>query len=308
MRVADLHCNLRAQLQQLLYREDEILPKLFDCGVESLKLLPGNSAPGLVIITDCSSSMKDIEQGDSVVAKLRATNVSVSFLKVGPEASPFSPFARLPDDHTARFFAQTSQGAFINQHGLSRGAAGQMNDFHRDLLAWSVNTLRSTDDDDDDDEVQEWLGNNVELDCKRCVRWGERLVTGCGGIYDLMACRMREGFTLGGCHLNRNSTGREFLEMKMSLLWKPNSYIHYVIQSKWPLEGVEECKIIILLQGDYNTIHDIFCLMYTAKKQHKSLEGKGPGIRLALASISVFFINNYPFLCFKDIFQDREGC
>ena len=40
------------------------------------------------------------------------------------------------------------------------------------------------------------------------------------------------------------------MEVKLTLPWKINSFIHYTLQSQWPLKG-HKCRILVHLEGKY---------------------------------------------------------
>lgn len=75
-------------------------------------------------------------------------------------------------------------------------------------------------------------------------------------LQSLLSCRLREGYTVNEVHLHQHYP---VVEVKLSMPWKPDSLIHYVIQSTWPPVAESPCKISVYLEGDYDTLHDIIC-------------------------------------------------
>ena len=51
------------------------------------------------------------------------------------------------------------------------------------------------------------------------------------------------------------------MQVKLTLPWKINSFIHYAIESKWPLDKQEKkSRVQVYLEGGYDTMHDLICI------------------------------------------------
>ena len=62
-------------------------------------------------------------------------------------------------------------------------------------------------------------------------------------LSSLLSCRLREGYTINEVNFSQDNSR---IVVKLTLPWKISSFIHYVIDSEWPLKSVAKqspCKI-----------------------------------------------------------------
>ena len=62
-------------------------------------------------------------------------------------------------------------------------------------------------------------------------------------LSSLLSCRLREGYTINEVYFCQENTR---IKVKLTLPWKISSFIHYVIDSEWPLKPASKqspCKI-----------------------------------------------------------------
>ena len=82
-------------------------------------------------------------------------------------------------------------------------------------------------------------------------------------LSSLLSVRLREGYTVNSVRILDES---KLMEVKLSLPWKINSFIHYTIQSHWPLlekqnkTSIPSCRVQVHLEGGYDTMHDLVCI------------------------------------------------
>ena len=70
-------------------------------------------------------------------------------------------------------------------------------------------------------------------------------------LTSLLSVRLREGYTVNSVRFLEESN---LMEVKLTLPWKINSFIHYTVQSQWPLKG-QKCRIIVHLEGEYQLFY-----------------------------------------------------
>ena len=66
-------------------------------------------------------------------------------------------------------------------------------------------------------------------------------------LTSLLSVRLREGYTVNSVRILDEAN---IMEVKLTLPWKINSFIHYTLQSQWPLKG-HKCRILVHLEGMY---------------------------------------------------------
>ena len=66
-------------------------------------------------------------------------------------------------------------------------------------------------------------------------------------LTSLLSVRLREGYTVNSVRILDEAN---IMEVKLTLPWKINSFIHYTLQSQWPLKG-HKCRILVHLEGKY---------------------------------------------------------
>ena len=66
-------------------------------------------------------------------------------------------------------------------------------------------------------------------------------------LSSLLSVRLREGYTVNSVRIIEDSNVN-LMEVKLTLPWKINSFIHYTVQSQWPLKS-HKCRILVHLEG-----------------------------------------------------------
>ena len=85
-------------------------------------------------------------------------------------------------------------------------------------------------------------------------------------LTSLLSVRLREGYTVNSVRFLEESN---LMEVKLTLPWKINSFIHYTVQSQWPLKG-QKCRIIVHLEGEC-LLFKLFTLKNYFKEKCKSV-------------------------------------
>ena len=68
-------------------------------------------------------------------------------------------------------------------------------------------------------------------------------------LTSVLSVRLREGYTVNSVKICEDS---KIMEVKLTLPWKINSFIHYTMQAAWPINRSEQnpsCKIQVHLEG-----------------------------------------------------------
>ena len=87
-------------------------------GILALQLLPRNSTAGLIVVSDGTMAIPDIETSDALLSQLRTKTISLSFLLVSSPYFPQSAYSRLPYQDLMIFMSRSTYGVYMPQVGI----------------------------------------------------------------------------------------------------------------------------------------------------------------------------------------------
>ncbi|CAG2179287.1 unnamed protein product, partial [Oppiella nova] len=117
-----------------------------------------------------------------------------------------------------------------------------------------------------------WLNSNRETRDQHIVRNKQIENTVSAHLTQVLSCRLREGYTIKSVNYTPNDNQ---IEVRLLLPYRHNVNIEYNLTSTLPSksppadgeESAPECQYEVIVEGNYNFIHDVTCAI---KKPIKS--------------------------------------
>lgn len=240
-------------------------------GVLALQLLPRNSSLKIVVVTDGMIAAPDINSLDNLLSQLRKDTIALSFIKLSSLFHPQSGLARVPYEELMEYMALSTYGAYLPmaKEVPFREYVYDMNIYHEAFLCWSFKkALQGIDISAEssalgmfgggsllnlsDQHLEELAStprgrfsgiknNHFALTETRFTRKKYEAIIH-SSLTSLLSVRLREGYTVNSVKVLEDK-----MEVKLSLPWKINSFIHYTVQATWPLpQGPQQkpsCRI-----------------------------------------------------------------
>ncbi len=251
-------------------------------GVLALQLLPRNSSLKIVVITDGMIAAPDINALDNLLAQLRKDTIALSFIQLSSVYHPQSGLARVPYEELMEYMALSTYGTYLPRvvENNIRPYEYFMNIYHEAFLCWGFKkALQGLDLDSgnflfgslqnlSEKSIDELDKSNLATSRRfkgiqnryfsqqetrfTCKEFDTNINS---SLSSLLSVRLREGYTVNSVRIQDDS---QLVEIKLTLPWKINSFIHYTIQSSWPLtKDSQRCRVQIHLEGGYDTMHDL---------------------------------------------------
>jgi hypothetical protein len=257
-------------------------------GVLALQLLPRNSSAKIVVITDGMIAAPDINILDNLLSQLRKDTIALSFIQLSSVFHPQSSLTRVPYEELMEYMALSTYGAYL--HKVPEVDTAEyvyvMNIYHEAFLCWgfrkalqgidmsaenslgSFGSLLNLSDlslDTLSTAAQRGRFSGIrnshfaETEVRFTRKKFETVIQ--SSLPSLLSVRLREGYTVNSVRISEE---HKMMEVKLTLPWKINSFIHYTIQAHWPLTEIKDqqrpsCKIQVHLEGGYDTMHDLIC-------------------------------------------------
>ncbi|CAG2171329.1 unnamed protein product [Oppiella nova] len=125
----------------LLATPDISMVNMLRFGLLALQLLPDNSSPGIVIVTDGMFSLPNANTLESALTQLRHRTISCSFIQTGSSAHPHSALGFIPYTDLMKFISTATFGAYLSACPQLTPADGDgkhaFNLYHRAFFAWN---------------------------------------------------------------------------------------------------------------------------------------------------------------------------
>ncbi|XP_078662696.1 KICSTOR complex protein SZT2-like [Branchiostoma floridae x Branchiostoma belcheri] len=116
-----------------------------------------------------------------------------------------------------------------------------------------------------DPEKPRWMWNEKAMSACPIMRKKHSETTLQVSIFNVLAVRLREGYTIKEVNMTKNDTQ---IEVKVVLPWKHDVTLEYTASSAWPPKDTKRItQVEVSLEGSYDFLHDITCPM---KKPFKS--------------------------------------
>ncbi|XP_078582766.1 KICSTOR complex protein SZT2-like isoform X1 [Branchiostoma floridae x Branchiostoma japonicum] len=248
-------------------------------GILALQLLPDNTSARIVVITDGVTAMPNMEMMESLLVQLRSSTIACSFLQLGSAYRPSMSMGYVLHNQLLKFLAAATFGAYLEFcPGVGRTAEG-MNMYQKALFEWHfqkglselpLKAMRgqfreSVPPAMTDPEKPRWMWNEKAMSACPIMRKKHSENTLQVSIFNVLAVRLREGYTIKEVIMTKNDTQ---IEVKVVLPWKHDVTLEYTASSAWPPKDTKRItQVEVSLEGSYDFLHDITCPM---KKPFKS--------------------------------------
>ncbi|CAH1251154.1 Hypp9011 [Branchiostoma lanceolatum] len=248
-------------------------------GILALQLLPDNTSARIVVITDGVTAMPNMEMMESLLVQLRSSTIACSFLQLGSAYRPSMSMGYVLHNQLLKFLAAATFGAYLEFcPGIGRTAEG-MNMYQKALFEWHfqkglselpLKAMRgqfreSVPPPIPDPQKPRWMWNEKAMSACPIMRKKHSENTLQVSIFNVLAVRLREGYTIKEVNMTKNDTQ---IEVKVVLPWKHDVTLEYTASSAWPPKDTKRItQVEVSLEGSYDFLHDITCPM---KKPFKS--------------------------------------
>lgn len=229
------------------------LTNLLRQGVLALNLLPENSVAGMVIVTDGCLAFPGIDGLDHMLSQIRTHQFSVSFLCAGLEGdNAFGDLFFVPHTDLMRYIATTTFGAYLESFSFLPDSKSSLpNWFQRAFYFWS---FQRGSDGFNLYKIPEYLPPFLtrstliknEL-CEATIKLSLRT---------LLSVRLREGFTITKVEIPKDN---KEINLHLKMTWNHNVHIYYNIKSQWPQQEDQTLYVNIILESNYEFLHDLLC-------------------------------------------------
>ncbi len=219
------------------------------------------------------TSPPDIRALDDLLSQLRKDTIALSFIQTSSVFHPNTSLTRIPYQELMEYMALSTYGAFLAKvpEVDTQDFVYIMNIYHKAFLCWGFRKALQGIDVEEGNLLSNTLNlSELSLDLMSRAQRGRfngvdnssfaeesvhrftrrRFVEDVqSSLPSLLSIRLREGYTVNSVLVDEDKAK---MEVRLTLPWKINSFVHYSIQADWPLQDGDglhgekpACKTIV---------------------------------------------------------------
>ncbi|RWS15051.1 protein SZT2-like isoform X7 [Dinothrombium tinctorium] len=276
--------------QKLMTTPEISIVNMYRYGLLALQLLPEQSNTGIVMITDGMFNLPQSSVLETLLTQLRNNTIACSFLQISSNPYPFSSFGYVPYTEIMKFISIATFGAYlpdcpqIDSKSLENK---EFNLYQRAFLAWNFQRGLSGFKVDSVSNISKWHIENHYFqygrhsETNRFKAKDQQLMRHrqpfesvvCAKFTDLLSCRLREGYIIIFV-----LTGETQIVVTLVLPFQYNCNIEYILIASWSpnhktaekseFNEVTECRYEIVIESNYNFLHDVTCQVKRPIRSH----------------------------------------
>ncbi|CAF3408781.1 unnamed protein product [Rotaria sp. Silwood1] len=267
-------------------------------GITALQLMPEESIPALVIITDGILDVPNLSAFEVVMRQIRARIISCSFVQIGSNNNqqqstnnkvlnaPIASLGHVPNEELLKFISLSTFGSFIyfdvdniscdeltlltrlsfREYELLN-VCKRINEFQNELLSWGFhkavgehNLSLSKRISNGSYSINDDNNRNSKLNAI-CLPISCKLVNQTvlqTSLENVLSLRLREGYTIRRVQIQKDE-----IEVHLVLPWHYDIQIYYTARSLWPLENSIRTDIRVYKEAPIYFLQELNQLSYS---------------------------------------------
>ncbi|CAF3436351.1 unnamed protein product [Rotaria sp. Silwood1] len=267
-------------------------------GITALQLMPEESIPALVIITDGILDVPNLSAFEVVMRQIRARIISCSFVQIGSNNNqqqstnnkvlnaPIASLGHVPNEELLKFISLSTFGSFIyfdvdniscdeltlltrlsSREYELLNVCKRINEFQNELLSWGFhkavgehNLSLSKRISNGSYSINDDNNRNSKLNAI-CLPISCKLVNQTvlqTSLENVLSLRLREGYTIRRVQIQKDE-----IEVHLVLPWHYDIQIYYTARSLWPLENSIRTDIRVYKEAPIYFLQELNQLSYS---------------------------------------------
>ncbi|KAI6221740.1 Protein SZT2 [Aphelenchoides besseyi] len=238
LQISDTRCSGFVQ-------PDWSLISMLRMGLLGIQMLQENAQSHLLIATDGCCAIPNEDALEQMITQLRSYTVTCSFIQTD-SSNRGAALGHVSFPELFNFLSTATFGKFMYTSELIDVETGLMNTYHRSLLSWNFQRACGP-------EIAPLMPDFIQPKMTRTIKTRQFYHYYKTSVYKLLYVRLREGYTIKDIdHFVLDN--KDMIKLYLTLLWKPDTTIEYVISAPWRKNFQRVSRIFVELFVETATI------------------------------------------------------